>query len=325
MSYRTVTATCSRGPPLARVLPPANRSTGKKARDAVRLIDHFVLVAGNLSDARQHYRRMGFNVAPDGVHPFGTHNANMYFRDGPMIETLSIENPVKYAAAVEAGNTFVRNDAAFRAAHGDGGLSHVVVTSTDADRDHDGFLERGVSGGDIVSFSRQFEQPDGSVETIAAKLAFATHSKAQSAFYFTCEDIVTPAIDRSSLLDHENGALGANHVISCSREPLTYVDFLRGLFEPNEIRVSDQAIDCIAPNGRASIVTPEVLAQDFGMKHSRTGADLLHRGLVFRVTDLQKTEALFAQNHIPFERHNERLVTQLSPEPGPFFSFEQRR
>jgi len=291
----------------------------------MRLIDHFVLVAGNLSDARKHYRRMGFNVAPDGVHPFGTHNANMYFRDGPMIETLSIENHIKYAEAIEAGNTFVKNDAAFRAARGDDGFSHVVVTSTDADMDHDAFLERGVSGGDIVSFSRQFEQPDGRVETVAAKLAFATHSKARSGFYFTCEDIVVPAIDRSLLLDHENGALGANHVISCSRAPLTYVDFLGGLFEPNEIRVSDRNVDCLFPNGRASIVTPEVLARDFGMKHSPAGADLLHGGLVFGVTDLQKTKALFTQNQILFERHNERLVTQLSPEPGPFFVFEQRR
>ena len=199
-----------------------------KARDAMRSIDHFVLVAGNLPDARKHYREMGFNVAADGVHPFGTHNANMYFRDGPMIETLSIENPVKYSEAIEAGNTFVRNDAAFRAAQGDSGFSHVVATSTDAEQDHNGFLERGVSGGDIVSFSRQFEQPDGKVETVAAKLAFATHSKAPSGFYFTCEDIVVPEIDRSSLLDHENGALGPIHAISCSREPLTYVDFLRG-------------------------------------------------------------------------------------------------
>jgi len=292
----------------------------------MRLIDHFVLVTRNLSDARKHYRRMGFSVAPDGVHPFGTYNANMYFRDGPMIETLSIENHIKYSEAIEAGNTFVKNDAAFRAARGDDGFSHVVVTSTDADMDHDGFKERGVSGGDIVSFSRQFKQPDGKVETIAAKLAFATHSKAaRSGFYFTCEDIVVPEIDRSSLLDHENGALGANHVISCSCKPLTYVDFLRGLFEPNEIRVSEQNVDCLFPNGCASIVTPEMLAQDFGIKHSRTEADLQHRGLVFGVTDLRKTEALFTQNQIPFERHNERLVTQLSPEPGPFFAFEQRR
>lgn len=303
----------------------SDRATAENSKDAMRLIDHFVLVAGNLSDARKNYQRMGFTVAPDGIHPFGTYNANMYFRDGPMVETLSIENHARYAEAIRSGNSFVRNDAAFRAMEGDEGFSHIVVTSTDADRDHAGFLERGVSGGDIVSFARPFEQPDGRVETVAAKLAFATHSKARSAFYFTCEDIVVPAIDRSLLLDHKNGALGAKRVISCSREPLTYLDFLEGIFGPTEIRASDNNVDCHLPNGRASIVTPEILAQDFGVEHNHTDADLLHRGLVFVVADLRKTEALFTRNKIPCEWHNERLVTQPRPEPRPFFAFEQRR
>lgn len=289
----------------------------------MRLIDHFVLVAGNLSDARKLYQRMGFNVAPDGIHPFGTYNANMYFRDSPMIETLSIENPIKYSRAIETGNTFVINDSVFRSALGDEGFSHIVVTSADADKDHEGFLKRGVSGGDIVSFSRQFEQPDGEVDTVAVKLAFATPSKAQTGFYFSCENIVVPVVDRSSLLDHENGTLGAKRVISCCREPLIYADFIKELFEANETCVSDQSVDCIVPNGRASIVTPELLARDFGVKHSCNGADLLHRGLVFSVTDLQKTEALFDQNHVLFEPYDNRLVVQLSPEPGPFFAFEQ--
>lgn len=100
-----------------------------------------------------------------------------------------------------------------------------------------------------------------------------TGSKAPSGFYFTCEDIIVPEIDRSSLLEHENGALGPIHAISCSRLPLTYIDFLRGIFEPNEVRINQQNVECLAPNGHASIVTPELLEQDFGVKHSCNGAD----------------------------------------------------
>lgn len=291
----------------------------------MRLIDHFVLVEGNLSDARKRYRRLGFNVAADGVHPFGTYNANMYFRDGPMVETLSINNHIRYAEAIDAGNTFVINDAAFRSVHGDNGFSHIVVTSTDADQDHNSFLELGVSGGDIVSFSRQFERPDGKMETIAAKLAFATHSQAPSAFYFSCEDVVSPEIDRSSLLEHENGALGANQVVSCSSEPSIYADFLGRLFESKEISTSEQKLECQIPNARVSIVTPEALAQDFGIKPDRNGVGLLHRGLVFSVAELHQTEALLIQNQIQFEHFNNRLVTRSGPESGPFFAFEQCR
>ncbi len=289
----------------------------------MRLFDHFVLVAGSLPDARKHYRRMGFTVAPDGVHPFGTYNANMYFQDGPMIETLAVENPVAYAKAIATGNSFVKNDAAYREAQGDRGFSHVVLTSSDADRDHAAFQERSVSGGDLVPFSRAFEQPDGRVETIAVKLAFATPAKAQTGFYFTCEDVVAAAVDRSLLLNHENGALGAKQVLSCSRDPLIYVEFLRNLFGADEIRVRDGSVACLAPNGCASIVTPEVLLQDYGIEQRPSGTDLLHSGLVFQVTDLESTKALFTHNNILYDQHDGRLVTRQSPQSRAFFVFEQ--
>jgi hypothetical protein len=288
----------------------------------MRLIDHCVLVAKKLPHARDRYRRMGFNVAPDGVHPFGTHNANMYFRDGPMIETLAIADPIKVAEAIEGGNTFVRNDAAFRRAHGDDGFSHVVATSTDADQDHKDFLERGVSGGNPVSFSRRFEHPNGALDTFAVKLAFATHPKATSGFFFVCEDVVAPKIDHSSLLEHANGALGATSVISCTSEPSTYGVFYRELFGSTDVIVRDQTVDCVVPNGHVSIVTPEALSQDYGVGQRPVGPDLLHVGLVFGVRDLSRTEALFAQNQVSFKRHNGRLIVQPASELGFFFGFE---
>ncbi len=288
-------------------------------------IDHYVLVAGNLSLARKHYQQLGFTVAPDGVHPFGTYNANMYFRDGPMIETLSIENERRYAEAIAAGNSFVKNDAIYRKVLGDAGFSHVVLTSDDAESDHARFVGKGVSGGALVAFSRDFEQPDGRIETISAKLAFATPTNARCGFYFTCEDIAVPTIDRSSLLDHENGALGAVQAVSSAPDPLAYVGFLGTLFEAGAIQVSDRSVECPLPKGRATIMTPDQLAEDFGIDGAPSGSDLLHRGLVFEVTDLQKTEDLFTRNQVAYKRHKQRLVTQVSPTPGPFFAFEQLR
>ena len=288
----------------------------------MRLIDHCVLVAERLPHARDRYRRMGFTVAPDGVHPFGTHNANMYFRDGPMIETLAIADPAQYAEAIENGNTFVRNDAAFRRAHGDDGFSHIVATSTDAGKDHADFLKRGVSGGDLVSFSRKFEQPDGTRDTLAVKLAFATHPKAAYGTFFVCEEVVAPRIDRSSLLDHENGALGAKQAISCSSAPSTYGDFYRALFGSTDVIVRDQTVDCVVPNGRVTIVTPEGLSREYGVGQRRVGADLLHRGLIFGVHDLSRTEALFARNQVSYKLHNDRLIVPPASELGFFFGFE---
>jgi|AraplaMF_Col_mMF_1032025.scaffolds.fasta_scaffold00731_6 hypothetical protein len=289
----------------------------------MRSIDHCVLVAKELPDARERYRRMGFTVAPDGVHPFGTHNANMYFRSGPMIETLAIADRTKYLEALEAGNTFVRNDAAFRGAHGDDGFSQIVATSTDADRDHLAFLERGVSGGAPVAFSRKFERPDGGLERLAVKLAFAIPPQATSGYFFVCENVVTPEIDRSSLLDHENGATGARSVISCTRTPSAYLDFYSDLFGSAAVVAGDNAVDCALPNGRVSIATPEGLARDFGVEEPQADADLRHRGVIFGVPDLSRTEALFTRNQVSFKQLRDRLITPPASERGFFFGFEQ--
>jgi len=291
----------------------------------LRSIDHFVLVTEHLDQARALYRRLGFLVAPDGVHPFGTHNANMYFRDGPMIESLAVESAARYAAAIRAGNSFVRNDAAFRAARGSSGFSHVVVTSDDADADHAGFVRRGVSGGDLVAFTREFEQPDGTLDTVSARLAFATHPQAGCGCYFSCQDIVVPQVDRSDLLDHPNGALGVRQAVSCSGQPQTYRGFLESLVAPNLVQTTGDGVDCLFPNGRASVVTPAALARDYGIAHDSPGADLVHHGLVFAVSDLAVTEALFVRNQIRFDRVSRRLVTRVDPNTGPFFAFEQTR
>ncbi len=290
----------------------------------VRSIDHYVLVAGSLSLARERYRKLGFTVAPDGVHPFGTYNANMYFRDGPMIETLAVENPATYSRAAGEGNTFVKNDAMFRMAKGDYGFSHIVVTSTDADADHGRFVTNGVSGGDIVAFSRDFERPDGTLDTVSARLSFATHPAGPSAFYFSCQDIVVPAVDRTSLLDHENGVLGAKHAYSTAPDPAVFEGFLKGLVDPNAVRMTRGAVDCLFPNGRTSIVPCEFLAREFGVAESGDDRELGHRGLVFETGDLSAVEALFTRNSIEFVRMNGRLVTHPHPESGLFFAFEQR-
>lgn len=288
----------------------------------MRSIDHYVLVADNLSSARERYQRMGFTVAPNGVHPFGTYNANMYFRSGPMIETLAVEDAVKYSQAIQDGNTFVKNDAAFRDRHGHDGFSHIVTTSLDADKDHSDYLALGVSGGDLVSFTRRFEKPDGTLDTVSAKLAFATHPKALSGYFFTCEDVIVPKIDRSSLLEHENTTLGARQVLSCTRNPEIYRDFYHTLFGLTEASSGHETIECQLENGRVSLQTPDQIASEYGIEQTLSDTELRHRGLIFGVDNLGAVENLFNRNQVGFNRHKDRLIVAHHSQWGAFFGFE---
>src|SRR5690606_25434611 len=97
-----------------------------------RSIDHLVLPTADLEIARARLRALGFTVAPEGLHPFGTKNACVYFADDTFIEPLAIADDALADEAMAAGNVFVARDRAFRAARGEEGFSAVVLATEDA-------------------------------------------------------------------------------------------------------------------------------------------------------------------------------------------------
>lgn len=289
----------------------------------MRLIDHLVFVVNDLTHARERHRRLGFQVAPDGVHSFGTRNANIYFGNGSMIENLAVGDPQAYERAIAAGNTFVMNDAEFRQAVGDQGFSHIVASSDDAEADHAEFLRQGISGGDLVSFSRAFEQPDGRTDTFSVRLAFATHPEAPVARFFTCQTVVAPQSGHDRLSEHENGAVGVARVISCSGEPAAYGDILGCVFGADTVEAGDGEIRCAGRNGVISIMTPEAASREFGVTHDHVGAGLVHAGLVIAVGDLAAVRLLIGGNDVEAREMNDRILVDTGAGGGPFLAFEQ--
>ncbi len=85
-----------------------------------RALDHLVLPVIDLVTARQRLSRLGFTVAADARHPFGTENACVFFRDDTYLEPLAVGSREDCLAAVRAGNVFVARDQAFRFRRGEG-------------------------------------------------------------------------------------------------------------------------------------------------------------------------------------------------------------
>lgn len=56
-------------------------------------IDHVVILVPELDHAIETYRGLGFQVVPGGVHPGGTHNALIAFRDGSYLELIAFQQP----------------------------------------------------------------------------------------------------------------------------------------------------------------------------------------------------------------------------------------
>jgi hypothetical protein len=65
-----------------------------------RALDHLVLPVHALDEARARLTRLGFTVAPDARHPFGTENACVFFADNTYLEPLGVASREECEAAV---------------------------------------------------------------------------------------------------------------------------------------------------------------------------------------------------------------------------------
>ena len=112
-------------------------------------IDHVMICAPDLAQAREAYTRLGFSVHAGGVHPGkGTENAIAFF-EHDYLELLGLRDRDEYVAASGSEGGLIE----FLA--GGGGLRYVAVQSDDLDADVAAMRARGVDVGDIADGARR--------------------------------------------------------------------------------------------------------------------------------------------------------------------------
>ncbi len=277
---------------------------------SARGLDHLVLPVAGLGSARERLVELGFTVAPQGNHPFGTINACAYFADGTFIEPLAVGDADAVAAAIAAGNSFVLGDRRFREAVGEEGLSAIVFDTKDAQADHAAFVKQGISGGEMVAFSRPSVDRDGKADIASFLLAFAAPKDGADAFFFACERRKVPAIDRSALERHDNGAVSILAVAAETPDPARFAAFLAAVarVEPNG---SDDAVSVLLVNSRLDVLANDAL----------TRARLT--GVTFGVRNRAATAALFKARGIVYEERDGRLLVPAAAGQGVGFVFEE--
>lgn len=276
-----------------------------------RALDHLVMPTASLGVAGDRLGRLGFTVAPQGVHPFGTVNRCVYLDDGTFLEALAIGDPSAVAAAVEAGNSFVAGDRRFRAACGDEGLSALVLASDDAEGDARRYAERGIAGGPMVSFSRPSIDMSGKADTASFLLAFAAHRSAPDLHFFACERRRSPRIDRSALQRHANGARRIAAIDAVCAAPRDFAGF-----------IATMAVSAVAerPDGTCEVALANCAVRiraDDGARAARL------TGITLAVADLAETGALLRGNAIGCETRGGTLTVPAAAGQGAAVSFEE--
>lgn len=287
-----------------------------------RPLDHLVMPVVDIATARERLTTLGFTVAADARHPFGTENACVFFADKAYLEPLGIASEAECLATAKAGNQFTARNNAFRFRNGPEGLSAIVMGSEDAESDDVLFRAEGMSGGDILQFSRVMKLPDGSEITPTFRLAFAADLRSPDFHGITCQRINVPPVDRSALETHANGVTGIKTVILTEPNPAEFEDFLRKLV--GQQATSGSRVSVTVPSANADI---QVLNAEGA--HDVPGIEVVPgRGLrgwlvVFKVTDITATETLLASNGVTFNKHSGMLFVPHQPGQGVPLAFSE--
>jgi hypothetical protein len=287
-----------------------------------RPLDHLVMPVTDIRIARERLTALGFTVAADARHPFGTENACVFFRDKTYLEPLGIASEEECAATAKAGNQFTARNNAFRFRNGPEGLSAIVMGSGDAEGDHEGFRSEGISGGDILQFSRVMKLPDGSEITPTFKLSFAADLRSPDFHGITCQRINVPPADRSALEKHANGVTGIKTVVLSEPNPADFETFLKAVVGQPAAAGSAASLTVSSANSTIEVVNAEG-AHDYPEIEVGSERGLRGRLVIFKVEDLTATETLLASNAITFNKHHALIFVPHQPGQAVPFAFSE--
>lgn len=267
---------------------------------------------------------MGFTVAPDAVHPFGTENACVFLADGTYLEPLAIAQRETCEAEAKKGNVFVARDQAYRFRNGADGFSALAFSTQDATSDHTGFVATGYSGGKPLSFSRVFNDGKGNKAKRAFKLAFANDLRSPDSFMFSCERVgETP--DRSALQKHANGVTGLSAVVMSESNPSDFQYFLQEVANQRETGSDSFGISLKTGTTSLSLYNQDGMQSWFGLAPISLERGLRLAGLVFQVRKLDKLAQILAANDIGSRTLHNRIIVDRARGQGAFFAFEERK
>jgi catechol 2,3-dioxygenase-like lactoylglutathione lyase family enzyme len=287
-----------------------------------RPIDHLVLPVSDLAIARERLTALGFTVAKDARHPFGTENCCVFLSDGSYLEPLGIANREECEEAAREGNAFVARDQAFRFRRGLDGFSGIAMATSDAQGDDRRYTAAGLSGGDMLEFSREMLLPDGTSATGSFRLAFAADLRSPDFFFFASQRILPLPADRKALEAHENGVTALSEVVLSEQNPTDFQYLVQEAADEREIEAMSFGMSVATPRGRITVLNDAGLEGFYGIA-PETGTDrgLKGRAVVFTVASLPDCRRLLAGRGVVFTERDGRLMVPPAPGQGALFVF----
>lgn len=287
----------------------------------MRAFDHAILPVSSLSTARQRLIALGFTVAADARHPFGTENCCVFFGDDTYLEPLAIGQREDCELSALKGNQFTRRDQAFRFRNGDNGFSSIALKTDTADKDHKRFKKAGVSAGKKLIFGRTIVDPSGKQAKVTFKLAFSADLRAPDAFLFTCQRMNVPQVDRSGLQQHQNTVTGIATIVASEANPSDYQYWLQDVMDNRETDAHSFGMSVTMTNSELDVLTPEGMHMRYGVDRQSSERGVRFEGIVFKVKSLDAVRVAAQQSGTMLRQQGGMLIADPSDGQGAFFAF----
>lgn len=280
-----------------------------------RNLDHVVLPVPNLKIARERMNKLGFTVAPDGRHEFGSENACVFFENSTFIEPLAIGHRETVEAAILERNSFLLRDDAFRFRHGDDGFSMVVMGEPDPFSARKEFKKLGYRTGKIVTVKRP---------GVDVHIAFGIDERAPDCTFFMCGRPDGPPQFPDDLTSHANGALGISRVTLYEDVPSDFQYYLQDMMNQREVRSHSFGMDMAANNATITTLNDDGLKAYYGVESVPNLRGLRAFGFDIQVENLKEISKILKENDIDFIQKGARIVVPPTLGQGATIAFLER-
>jgi hypothetical protein len=282
-----------------------------------RAIDHLVLPTTTLALARSRLASLGFTVAPDARHPFGTANCCVFFKDRTFLEPITIFDRGAADMAAAEGLFFVKRLKRFTERRGEG-FAMLALKSTDADADAMAFRAAGAQGGPVFSFKRKAALPDGSEREVGFALAEAACDAAPEATFFACRHLSPGALFQQPYLEHPNGAAGVAAASAVAEHPEDFRRLLAAATGMATPRADAFGLEALVDGHSIFVLTRAGFRARYGVESPDPRRGLVLAAFDVAVDDLDRAVGYAGPTA---RRHGSGIVVPPAPGLGAVLAF----
>jgi hypothetical protein len=270
---------------------------GGGARD----IDHVMLISRDLVHARSLYERMGFSVTPLTFHPHGTANHLIVFQRD-FLERLGVVAPERLDSRSAAAQVLLQIRE---------GLAAIALPTSDAKRDREALVRRGLDPSDLYSFDRPVRLPDGRETRAIVDTVWAAEPSAPLVQTFLSRQRVPEAVWVPEWQAHPNGARAIAWLTLVADDPAAALEgHFAAFFDAEVFRDARGRRTLATPRGEIRVLDPDAYEAACG-----SPAEAIHpyiAGVGIRVVDLDRLVIHLQESGVRHTRSSQ--CVQILPE-----------